>query len=442
MKIEYVTHASLLLRLPSFSLLTDPFFYFDPLVAQTMCHFPPREISKHHFGNLKYVYSSHIHPDHSHPETLRQLKSQIETVLLPGERLDLEKRYKTLGFKDIIILNNGETLKLEENLEVTSYWDDPIDTVLLIKVDEKSIFHQNDCKLDPKTITKIAYKHSIDYAFMRYTAAQDLYPLLLPKPKGELERLAIERENSFLEYQLKCLEILSPKVVIPYSMTMTYFQPDQIKFNGYYRMTPPEFRNWLMNHYSQIKCWIMQPGDVIDTESDTIKYFRKENLWGSNLSEFLENITNYSQLNKEILPNFDFGEPKACEELFKTCIQKCLSLPSFAQLENKNIIIYVIGNTSKASYIIDFKSKKLFTCNGLEIFQYEYAFLEITMPASILQQFLLKVYDPFSILFSYRVAFKLNVSLNISPKEELEMLVMIIMSIFGSSVPSSQPQKL
>jgi UDP-MurNAc hydroxylase len=90
MQIEYVTHASLLLRAGNFKLLKDPFYFFDPFVASFMCNFPPRDLKPSEFGTIDFVYSSHIHPDHSHPETLKKLKDSKRHVILPGERPDFE----------------------------------------------------------------------------------------------------------------------------------------------------------------------------------------------------------------------------------------------------------------------------------------------------------------------------------------------------------------
>jgi len=83
MQIEYVTHASLLVRDSGFKLLTDPFYFFDPFVASFMCHFPPREIKPADFGTIDYLYSSHIHPDHSHPDTLKLLRQSVRHAVLP-----------------------------------------------------------------------------------------------------------------------------------------------------------------------------------------------------------------------------------------------------------------------------------------------------------------------------------------------------------------------
>src|SRR5262249_27104769 len=113
MQIEYVTHASLLVSAGNFKLLTDLFYFFDPFVASVMCHFPARELEPSDFGTIDYLYSSHIHPDRSHPETLKKLKDSVRHVILPGELVDLGERFRSLGFADINLLERGTPRHLE-----------------------------------------------------------------------------------------------------------------------------------------------------------------------------------------------------------------------------------------------------------------------------------------------------------------------------------------
>src|SRR4030095_9014393 len=121
MQIEYVTHASLLVRAGNFKLLTDPFYFFDPFVASFMCHFPPRDLKPSDFGTIDYLYSSHIHPDHSHPETLKRLKDSVRRFIFLDERPTLYERFRSLGFTGIKILENRIPCRLQHDHELKSY---------------------------------------------------------------------------------------------------------------------------------------------------------------------------------------------------------------------------------------------------------------------------------------------------------------------------------
>jgi len=88
MRIEYVTHASLLLKSNGLSFLTDPFFFpeLDPVTAPCIRNFPPREIVPADFGRIDFLFSSHEHDDHCQRESLAALKDQVETAVIPAER--------------------------------------------------------------------------------------------------------------------------------------------------------------------------------------------------------------------------------------------------------------------------------------------------------------------------------------------------------------------
>jgi UDP-MurNAc hydroxylase len=98
MQVEYVTHASLLVRTASATLLLDPFFGPGPEESFILTLFPPRD--GQWFADdqvIDYVFSSHVHPDHSHPETLATIRPRVRSVVLPGERPALSGRRAVRG---------------------------------------------------------------------------------------------------------------------------------------------------------------------------------------------------------------------------------------------------------------------------------------------------------------------------------------------------------
>jgi L-ascorbate metabolism protein UlaG (beta-lactamase superfamily) len=428
MNVEYITHASLLVRSETVSLLTDPCYFLEPFFATSLFHFPPRKIAKDTLGKLNYVYSSHIHVDHSHPETLKQLKEQVDTVLLPAQRPDLEKRYRDLGYHKIILLQNGETLKLNEELEVTSYWDDLVDTILIVKIKDKTILHQNDCLLKPKTLAKIAERFAIDYAFMLYTSFANHQPTLLYAAPEEIGKQVAEDEESFLQTQLDFIKIIKPKTIVPYSMTLSYCQRDRIALNGYERMTPTIFKNKLLAHLPEAKCWIVQPGDTIDLELDRIQYHNTKNFWGENLQEFLQNIAEY--VEEEKIANFDFGNPD--RETIESFLQRRLTFPFSSIFADKIVAIDVIGNRQNLLYLLDLANKKI-SVEECERTTENY-FIKLSIPASILEQLILKRCEESMldfVLYSNLLSLKINYEKNLSVKARFGLLVRTIISLFG-----------
>lgn len=420
-------------------MLTDPCYFLEPLFSQVLFHFPPRKITKDTFGQLDYVYSSHVHVDHSHPETLKQLKEQVKTVLLPAKRPDLEKRYRDIGYDNIILLENGETLKLREEIEVTSYWDDLVDTILLIKIKDKVILHQNDCLLRPKTLAKIAERFSIAYAFMLYTHFADIQPTLLYDRPEEISKLVVEAEANCLKYQIEFIKALNPKTIIPYSMTLSHCQPDQLYLNGYQRMIPNIFKEKILAHLPKVRFCIMQPGDILDLESGQVKFTHNKNLWGNNLEDFLDNIAEFINNPENKITKFDYGDPERFQAKFESFLKQRLSLPFSSIFKNKVILIELRGNTNSICYSLDIEQKKFFVITSNPRFNYNNYFLKLSVPTSILEQLILKKCEPstFSfVLYSNKVFLQINHHNKLSIKAQLGLFNQTLMAIFGNQLLS------
>ncbi|MFM7365933.1 MAG: MBL fold metallo-hydrolase [Cuspidothrix sp.] len=431
MNIEYITHASLLLTTEDFSLLTDPCYFLEPFFATSLFHFPPRNITKEMFGKLNYVYSSHIHVDHSHPETLKQLKNQIETVLLPAQRPDLQKRYRDLGYNNIILLQNGQTLQLNDTVEVTSYWDDLIDTVLLVKIEDKVILHQNDCLLTPKTLAKIADKFHIDYAFLLYTSFANHQPTLLYGSPQDMSKEVVIKEEEFLQYQVDLIKILQPETIIPYSMTLTYCQEDQLHLNGYARMTPTIFINRILSHLPQTKYFIFQPGDILDLRINMIKYAQTKNFWGENLQDYLYNITEY--VRAENISKFNFGDPEKHREKFTIYLAQSLKSVVPNIFINQIILLELIGNQETIYYAIDFKYQRILVNISISSPLSNNYLIKLSIPASILVYIIdHSFHDSLLdfILYSNRVDLKINQDKHFSIKARFGLLITTLLFLF------------
>jgi hypothetical protein len=419
MEIEYVTHASLLLRSANLSLLTDPYFYpeLDPLLASGVRNFPPRPIDRDRLGKLDFVFSSHEHHDHCHPETLAQLREQIDTVLLPAERPELERRYSRLGFRRIVLLENRRPLQLADRLEVTCCWDDPIDSFLLVSMDGTLVYHGNDCRPKLQTLKSIAATSRVDFAFVCYTAVQDLFPLLLSRPEEELTLWSRAREEAFFDFQLQQIDALRPRIVIPYSYTAAYVQPEQLHLNGYGRLTPTSFRDRLKLRRPDAECWTLQPGDVIDAHRGQVRPVREQDLWGKDLAELLGNIAEYSESIRAELPGFDLGDPARCDAGLRALLQEHIERgfrhDTLSSWLNDAVVIHVAGARVTASLLVDLERQAVETWPRPRPDR-PAPMLEITIPASLIQLILDRIYDPLLILYSHRISFRLHPSLRAS----------------------------
>ena len=102
MKIEFITNASFLVTLNNGkTLLTDPWFD-GPCYYGSWYNFPPVEQKERYF-NCKpdYIYISHIHPDHFHPQTLKHFPLDTQIIIARFPHNHLKSQIAACGFKNI-----------------------------------------------------------------------------------------------------------------------------------------------------------------------------------------------------------------------------------------------------------------------------------------------------------------------------------------------------
>ncbi len=427
MEIEYVTHASLFLRTEKTSLLTDPFFFFDSLTASCWLHYPPspQPLTPEHFGKINYVYCSHIHEDHCHRETLSVLKDRIETILIPAAKSDLESRLLELDFKNIVTLPNEESVSLPGDIVVTSFHDpNRVDTALLVEMDGKTVLHGNDCRLNPAIFHRMAKRFSIDYAFILTTSVQDLYPCLLPLPVKRLWELREEEEKKVLDYTFHFLEILKPKVTIPYACTLVLMDPEQLFLNGLGRSTPPLFKKEFEKRLPHQECWMMQPGDKIDTRKGNLLSAHAENEWGESVDELIDNLSCYLKNNFPVHVPFDLGELSTVIEPLQLYFKNRLAYPFPQELENQVIRFQIRHRQGIEFFFLDLKTKKFERGKGKK------PLIEITLPASMIPLLLAKQHNPYTLLFAYRISFQIHIKKKLPPAVENAFYVVTFIALF------------
>jgi len=423
-EIEYVTHASLLFRLGGRQLLTDPFFYpeLDPFAAPSVRNFPPHDLPPERFGRLDLVFSSHEHHDHCHPETLEVLRPRIGTVLLPAERPALAARYRQLGFRDLVFLENRKPVDLGGDLEVTCYWDDPVDSMLLVRAGGVTVLHGNDCRPDPATLREIARRGRVDLGFLCSTSTQELFPLILPRPPEELELLSQAREDAFFDDTLARIDALEARTVIPYSYTASYVEPGQLHLNGYGRLTPATFARRLAEARPRQACWVLQPGDVI--VDGAVRPFRDRNLWGETLPEFRANLAAFAREIQPSLPPFDAGDPAECHAALRRHLDERLraGVPhaGFYSVLGDVVALNVVGRDSSRRYLVDVAHRPDPPEPGLEI----------DIPATLMSTMLSGAYDPFMILYTYKVAFRPRAGLALTAPQEYLLYLGVMLTLF------------
>jgi hypothetical protein len=109
--------------------------------------------------------------------------------------------------------------------------------------------------------------------------------------------------------------------------------------------------------------------------------------------------------------------------------------PINSQLKDKVFELRIVGEDGEAVCLADFRNELVDVkpnSNGNPG-----AFMHIEIPSSLIGTILSNVYDPFSILFTYRVKFKLLEDLKLRPEQESELYI----QAFESLVPVKEQLK-
>jgi hypothetical protein len=313
-----------------------------------------------------------------------------------------------------------------------------VDTILLVKMEGITVLHANDCAIHPVTLGAISWRCTVDYAFLCSTSTQDLYPLLLPRPAEELNELAKTREDDFFEVSIERIDALQARVVLPYSYTATYLSPDQLHINGYSRLTPTIYQSRLKERRPSVECWALEPGDVIECETRSVRRIRSESLWGADLPQYMENVRRYSESIRSVLPAFDPGEPDSCLDAVRARLQERLDegVPhaSFYSCINGAVVIHLVGKTRTSSLLVNVSNKTVRLWPG-ECDTPDAHGLEIDFPASLMEILLMGAYDPFMILYTYRVSFRpqpVLKALGLSARQEYALYMGVVLTLFMS----------
>jgi L-ascorbate metabolism protein UlaG (beta-lactamase superfamily) len=426
LQIESVAHASLWFRASEASLLVDPFLFVDGFDARTFCLFPPVRHRAEDFGRLDYLFSSHVHSDHGHPGTLERLRDRVGCALLPAERPALEERYRSVGFREIRLLENGRTVALKPGFEVTSFWSDPVDSVLVIRADGVTCLHGNDCMLTDEVLEEIGERFDVDYAFLVYTAAQQLYPLFLSLPEEELRRRVAEREEHFFGLQAEAIDRIRARVVVPYAYAVAYFNADQLHLNGYGRDMPATFAGRVRERLPGVETRIMSHGDVLDGATGEVTPAPGGYPWSGTVDAYLSALRAY--VSKESLAAFEPGRCQSVESRLTEYLRRRMTQPATPELAKRGVLLTVKGDDGERSWALDFPRRAV---SGATATDLPSQVIEIGMPASVAEAFLDGPDDLIPPLYSYRLRMKKNFSPTLAAEDEVSFYISVLVSLFA-----------
>ncbi len=145
--VRYLGHAGFVVQHAGLRVLMDPWFF--PAFLQSWFPYPDnRHLLDDILGaRFDYLYVSHAHEDHF-DERLLALLDRSTIVLAPRYRSKvMVRRFRELGFSDVVALGHQESRELGPGLTATMYLDTSHkeDSGLLLNLDGYRFLDLNDC---------------------------------------------------------------------------------------------------------------------------------------------------------------------------------------------------------------------------------------------------------------------------------------------------------
>lgn len=149
MRIEYLNHASVIIKSGDSALLFDPWFSGTAFAdGWGLQFYNPDALRK--AGSCTHLWISHFHPDHLHMPTLKQLADLAPDIIALANHsvnFRIGEVLQRAGFRNIVPLYERRKLPLTGDLKVTRFPTAGIDNMLFIETPEGTILNYNDCHL-------------------------------------------------------------------------------------------------------------------------------------------------------------------------------------------------------------------------------------------------------------------------------------------------------
>lgn len=274
MIVTWLGHAALFINAGGKTLLLDPWFA-EPVFGGAWFRYPPPPYpTASTLPKPDFLLLSHIHPDHSGPATLKQLRKETPTLAMPFPSGALKRRLERVGLSAVRWLAPWETREISPGLNVTFVPHDRGWEVssIVVEADGVRLYHGNDNPLSIEGYREVVRRlGKIDLAFLPYAGASSYPTGFGGSPELMAERCAKKKAEGLARFTDGIVG-LEPAEAAPFASSWALLEEGELEKNFVDRPTAREALAHAMKlaHEQGTHLLNLDPGDEWSPDTGAI----------------------------------------------------------------------------------------------------------------------------------------------------------------------------
>tara|TARA_B100001059_G_scaffold236798_1_gene290525 strand:+ start:6845 stop:8152 length:1308 start_codon:yes stop_codon:yes gene_type:complete len=266
MRFTYITHSCVLIEINGKKILTDPWLT-GPCWGNNIWHYPPPKKNPEDFDDIDFLFISHAHDDHLHPESLAKMTAKSKSVpcLVPDFGASyFETELRRNGLNNLVFLEEKDDFFIDAETKVKVIKNDlgDHDSSLLIQSERMNVFLQTDNLMSLEEATRIGKNYDIGMVF-NLTLLTGIFPAFFDFKPDTLKRLSSEKTEKAYDYSIELLKRLGVKYSVPYASDLSYF--GHLFFaNSLHRGDKNDFKNKASIEVPDVEVLTMGPDDYFE----------------------------------------------------------------------------------------------------------------------------------------------------------------------------------
>ncbi len=272
MRVEYISHACLLIETEDLKIVTDPWFEGPAYCGQW--HVFPRPVNVDKLSDVDVILISHGHEDHLHEPTLESLPKSAR-VFYPYSFFGGAKEFiESMGFSQVTEAVAYKTYRISPKTYLT-YLLNSHDSIMVIESGGKVLINANDAlhsyprEVIDFFVSEIKQKwRDIDVLFCGFGGAGYLPNTMHLDGKNDRD-VGMVREQLFAHNFCHVVAGLQPKVAVPFAADFALLGENQTWINDV-RFPRSKMRRYFYQYFAgdgyAPEIFDMYSGDVLEGE--------------------------------------------------------------------------------------------------------------------------------------------------------------------------------